>query len=772
MKRILAYCVLTASVFSLAGCDDRFKDEYADSGDIFYINASQDKVSVPAIAANTPFLVETNVRWRATVSYPEQATGGWCNIDLSEGMGDAAFTITAQTNYDTDGREAYLNIVSEVSENSKRFVIMQAAALPFVSVSDGLIKMPVLSADSVLFVSSNTTWTASVETSDGGNWCTLSTFSGGKGEDTRLEFGCSKNPDGVERTATITVTSVLDGSISARTEIVQKDKVAKPVITITDGNTLSIAWAAEDAAISGYGVTMKQSDGSLLKSIDTGDLSLTLVTLAGFTYTEFNSYPGVVKVTVRAKTVEADIYTDSDEAIIHTLFGAGSDHNANAGIMLVSAQRHFLNINQKLDGVFKQTANLDFTGIAFTQIGNTTTPFTGTYNAANGTDRWVISNVAVPAGTDNLALGIFGMLSGNDARIENLIIRAITVATASQKVTDMSQGAACLAGINDAGTIRNVAAENCASTGIAIDISFGHIVGNNRNNAVVEGCYTTGGRVVITTAGRGAGVVGVNQTGATVKNSSNRGSTIDVRQVAGGVVGMNSANIEDCYNTANVTCNMMAGGIAGGSNNEITSAISIKRCYNGGNMLTAQASNCHIGGIVGRARCGTGSVIEECFNTGNITVSTAKPAQNLGGIAGSVENVTVSNCYSRGSITWTNTAAGDKNIGGMVGEIVSGVTASIRYCYSLLTYTGTGNIGGILGRDVPSTSTLTSCYYLAGTASDGIAVRNIAGTYTDVLNKSQGDLQTASTYSGWSNFSAIWNSPAGSYPTLKNNPEL
>lgn len=135
--------------------------------------------------------------------------------------------------------------------------------------------------------------------------------------------------------------------------------------------------------------------------------------------------------------------------------------------------------------------------------------------------------------------------------------------------------------------------------------------------------------------------------GAVVKNVKVDGTVSGTEGVAGIAAQANGATISGCINCAIIS-----------------------------------ATGRYVGGIVGKLQGGT---VENCYNTGAISSSRNRPAVNLGGIVGYIdESATVKNCYNVGEITVTNKAT---------------------------------NMAGIAGWCVAST--VENCYYLMGTATAG-----------------------------------------------------
>ena len=240
---------------------------------------------------------------------------------------------------------------------------------------------------------------------------------------------------------------------------------------------------------------------------------------------------------------------------------------------------------------------------------------------------------------------------------------------------------------------------------------------------------------------------------------------------------MNESRIEGCYNAAEVTCNVNAGGITGGSTRTAPSGTSpeIRNCGNSGTVSKDSGTACYVGGIVGQMKCpadGAG-IIGECWNSGNISLS-GTDKLNVGGIAGQITYATISNCYARGQIK-TVKAGANNLFGGIVGNIENYAGTGVSSCYSLMTYAGTNDasrVGGIAGWKRGESPFMHSNYFLEGCA-DAAATGNTTSNYTDNTAKSDDELKNPGTFASWPEFSSVWqilSSVNDGYPSLTNTP--
>ena len=115
----------------------------------------------------------------------------------------------------------------------------------------------------------------------------------------------------------------------------------------------------------------------------------------------------------------------------------------------------------------------------------------------------------------------------------------------------------------------------------------------------------------------------------TVQNLTVEGSVSSTvaNSNVGGVVGLNSGNVENCYNTGEVSGNNCVGGVVGYNNGSVTN------CYNTGKV----SNGSNVGGVVGYNNSGT---VKNCYNTGNVS------GGSKGGVVGyNINGGTVTNCY-------------------------------------------------------------------------------------------------------------------------------
>jgi len=208
----------------------------------------------------------------------------------------------------------------------------------------------------------------------------------------------------------------------------------------------------------------------------------------------------------------------------------------------------------------------------------------------------------------------------------------------------------------------------------------------------------------------------------------------------GGLVGLSSGTITNCYSTGSVTGeDWYTGGLVGVNRGTISN------CYNTGSVTGSGET----GGLVGHNDVG---IITNSYSTGSVIGT-----WGTGGLVGN-NNGYITNSYSRGDII------GDDYTGGLVG--LNNGNGTISYSYSTGSVTGSSRTGGLAGGN---NEIIGSCYWnietSGQTASDGGE-----GRTTDEMTYPYAE----NTYVGW-DFTEIWQADENyefnnGYPYLRDNP--
>lgn len=171
---------------------------------------------------------------------------------------------------------------------------------------------------------------------------------------------------------------------------------------------------------------------------------------------------------------------------------------------------------------------------------------------------------------------------------------------------------------------------------------------------------------------------------ATISHLTTAGTIVGGAAVGGLVGYADGVTISNCRNNATVkalgsavTFGDTQGAYLGGFVGYATASVTIKNCYNGGEITTETKwphSNI-VGGIVGHL--GTGGKIEYCYNKGKVVGS-----DNIGGIAG-INNGAISFCYQDGELN-------DLSVGTEPSNFITSNGGTITNCWILPGASRTG----------------------------------------------------------------------------------
>ena len=240
-------------------------------------------------------------------------------------------------------------------------------------------------------------------------------------------------------------------------------------------------------------------------------------------------------------------------------------------------------------------------------------------------------------------------------------------------------------------------------------------------------CYNTG-NVTADVCGEIAGVVGNFKTGAndttavvTIKRCYNTGDISAPFSVVGGIGGSlfdDVITIDSCYNTGNLSGLFMVGGIVASFRGPTNH---VTNCWNSGTVTGAN----RVGGLIG---CDNGqNRIDNCYNTGAVKTnskdisdaSSRETSYSIGGLAGEGSSA-YTNCYNMGTVTGNNLT------GGLIGNVSRLRPAKLINCYNgaKVECSLTQNYGNLIGVDADSTNTVIENTYFVtdyGTNAVGAA---------------------------------------------------
>ncbi|MDC9721940.1 MAG: GLUG motif-containing protein [Urechidicola sp.] len=254
------------------------------------------------------------------------------------------------------------------------------------------------------------------------------------------------------------------------------------------------------------------------------------------------------------------------------------------------------------DKYYIQTVNIDAastnvwdTSAGFTPIGNSTTPFSGSYNGQGNT----IDNLFINRPLED-NIGFIGTKNGT---VKNLGVTNVNIT-----------------GRNTVGGLAGYAA------------------------SLVDNCYSSG--TVTGIVGVGGLVGGIPDTNNGSSTTSNSYSTCDVNgsQSVGGLAGSNGDVVSNSYSTGIVT-----GGTGGSTGGLIgrTWYGSTSACYSE-SVVTSTGDN--TGGLVGN---NGQSLIQNCYSTG-----TVNGVSYVGGLVGNHSLYNITNCYSIGTVNGSGSFVG------------------------------------------------------------------------------------------------------------------
>ncbi len=307
------------------------------------------------------------------------------------------------------------------------------------------------------------------------------------------------------------------------------------------------------------------------------------------------------------------------------------------------------------DKVYIQTANINASATTgwgsgynagFSMIGTSSAGFTGSYDGNNHEVSNLYCKHNDPGyGVPGERVGFFGNLS--TATISNLGLTNVyvdgykyvgglvgqshtsTISNCYSTGTVITSGnysgiSGGLIGINISSTLNSSYSE-CTTSGI--ENYVGGLVGSN-SSSNINNCYSTG-----SVTGQGSycaytgGLIGRNEGTSNVYQSYSTGNVNSADDKVGGLVGSNSAEVNDCYSTGNVIASngIGVGGLIGENSGTINNS------YARGSTTGSQ----QVGGLVGY----NSSAISKSFSTGAVN-----NAYNSGGLVG-LGSGSVSQCF-------------------------------------------------------------------------------------------------------------------------------
>jgi len=214
-------------------------------------------------------------------------------------------------------------------------------------------------------------------------------------------------------------------------------------------------------------------------------------------------------------------------------------------------------------------------------------------------------------------------------------------------------------------------------------------------------------------------------------------------------------SVNECFTHGNVSGSYYVGGMIGYVTSSVIVSITKSKSY-----TNVYGNGSYIGGFIGRFYfnytgdySSSANAFEECYSTGDVSLSSRMIRFNIGGFIGYfyLSNVSFSmfnDCYSTGSVS----SDLGYYVGGFIGYLAS---ASISNCYSIGSATGSSYVGGFIGYG--ALNSISSCYWDIEASGNSTSAGGSGRTTSQ--------MKTQSNYSGW-DFTNVWTKNTIDYPKL------
>ncbi|MDR2057886.1 MAG: BACON domain-containing protein [Dysgonamonadaceae bacterium] len=727
-----------------------------------------DSISTTAVP-NYTIAVTANVTWTASIQITS-GSEGWISIIAPPGTpvtGEGEVKLNILENTSVESRVAIVTIASTDDPALKKtLTIIQQGVIPSIVLSPTGMESISAKANEVyqVTVTSNIEWQSFVEIDQGdeADWIMIKSPAGAFTGNGSIILNIKANNGAAKRTAilhvkstasststnpdqTLTITQINAGAVFSifipKYTVLTTGSAAMNISPYPSGEAQNVD---VDVISNASGITIEFSH-----PLSAGNYIVNSLTYGANSSVDV----GVVITTDNAGTVTFVEHWD----VAFNCFGGSLAERPIAikNLADLNTLRTAVNAGDNYAGIIlKQTSNIALAG-DWNPIGNVdANPFAGIYDGNNQS----ITNLHISSGADRALFGYIGGVNADSvAVIKNLIIEGSGGIVADVTGED---------GATVAGMVAVVAAntliDNCINRANITAPGIGNIGGLagkcTGDNITIAGCKNYG--KIIGTGGNNGGIA--------ARLSSTANENIHITSCR------NYGDLEIASTTTSVT-----GGVVGCTVNPAKAEI--KWCSNHGNIsLNGVNAPNGTGGIIGSLL--GNSVVQECFNLGNINAFT-----NTGGIAGlmnpgagATNTSSINNCYNKGTILYTTRTA--VNNGGIAGNLTNYWTAPVEYCYNAGAtampptaadrYSGIASANNIPNGSLSAFSGVKGCFY----ESDLGYVGGLGGNVppTDVTGAAEGkttaEMKTATPYTAdWSAF--IWQFTVGQYPSLKNNPE-
>jgi hypothetical protein len=697
--------------------------------------------------------VMSNEKWTLSSSQ------SWCSISEKEGFKYSQIPVSFSENPWNESRMAELTfLINETQEEKKVIVEQKAAEISLIADVTSLRYSIGGGGKDVVLRTNAEAWQVEIideSTNLPATWCTVTPVSG-RGKDT-LSVIAQSNATGVLRKANMVFTAV---DMRLTIPIIQAETLEPPAITLEANDAFLLSWD-EIIGVDGYTLKIVKDDQSEISI----NIPSSVITSHNLGAIDWNGYVGMISVQLFSYTnMDGTVIEAGGEIItVHNLFDETSGTGVEDDEYIITKPRHLRNVGKYLDKHYKQTVDIDLTGIDLEPISTElasnvyTGTFVGVYDAAKGT--------VVDASTKR---------SSEQYKIKNWTL-------------DKGSNSNCglFAAIGPTGIVRNVSIESAVITGKAY---VGAIAGGCAGQII--SCHTIGSGGKISTPETNdayiylGGIVGYLSEAGEVSYCSNTAAIEGTAGAVGGVAGMmmrdanNAPAVSYCINKAGVVLSKttQVGGIVGEIGN-ITGTVlnKITGCINTGSV-SGSAVNNQVGGIVGRAF--TDTEVSQSYNTGSITAQ-----GSAGGIVGrmggaNATTATIRDCYNTGTITSMGTAVnGNSNAAGILATSTfpasSGGVLTIENCHNvgnIVTSSGASFGSGLFNRANNATvkiTTMKNCFSLNEDSKlqPGESDQYISNASSSYKNLSASEMKDIASFTDW-DFSSIWQM-GSEYPILQ-----
>jgi hypothetical protein len=231
--------------------------------------------------------------------------------------------------------------------------------------------------------------------------------------------------------------------------------------------------------------------------------------------------------------------------------------------------------------------------------------------------------------------------------------------------------------------------------------------------------------------------------GAELRNLRVTGLTLSSGYYASVLVGQAwSAVISDCYVSGFVD-GTLAGLISG---------------YAQSTTITNVTARGEVEGF-SESGLGVGYLLNSTVNGVGAIGSLYCQASNSGGLIGYIDDTNVANSYAQ-----VDVFSDGQNVGGFIGTVRADVALTISNCYSTGSVTGDSQVAGFIGDKEDALASVSGCYWNTETSGQGQGVA--VGSSAGIAGRNTAQMRHQATFSGW-DFPTTWKIIAGSsFPYL------